>query len=164
MQDDHQHPSVSDDDLRHLRRCIDLAAEAVDAGDQPFGSILVSAAGELLFEDRNRIGGGDPTRHPEFAIVRWAVAHLSPAERQAATVYTSGEHCAMCAAAHGLAGMGRIVYATSTPQLTRWLDELGRPSLGIAPLRITDVVPGARVEGPVDRFAAEVRALHARSV
>jgi tRNA(Arg) A34 adenosine deaminase TadA len=163
MQHDADEPSLNDTDLRHLRRCVDLAAEAVDAGDQPFGSVLVSAAGEVLFEDRNRIGGGDPTQHPEFAIVRWAVAHLSPAERRSATVYTSGEHCAMCSAAHGLARMGRIVYATSTPQLTQWLDELGRPTMGIAPLRITDVVPDAVVAGPIERFADEVRALHARS-
>jgi len=154
---------MDDRDLRYLRRCVDLAAEAVDAGDQPFGSILVSADGEVLFEDRNRTGGGDATRHPEFAIVRWAAEHLSPDERRSATVYTSGEHCAMCAAAHGLAGLGRIVYATSTIQLGEWLAELDRPPLGIAPLRITDVVPDAQVEGPVAAFADEVRSLHARA-
>lgn len=154
---------MNERDHRHLRRCVDLAEQAVDAGDQPFGSLLVSDTGEVLFEDRNRVGGGDPTLHPEFAIVRWAVEHLSPDKRRAATVYTSGEHCAMCAAAHGLAGLGRIVYATSTVQLGEWLKELGRPSIGIAPLRITDVVPGAEVEGPVEMFADAVRALRARA-
>lgn len=154
---------MDDHDLHHLRRCVDLAREAVKAGNQPFGSILVSTSGKILFEGRNRVGGGDPTRHPEFAIVRWAARNLSPDERQAATVYTSSEHCAMCAAAHGLAGMGRIVYATSTVQLGVWLEELGRPSLGIAPLRITDVIPGAEVEGPVEAFAEEVRLLHSRA-
>ncbi|MEH3078981.1 MAG: hypothetical protein PGN11_20360 [Quadrisphaera sp.] len=44
-------------DLAHLTRCVDLAEEAVDAGDEPFGSLLVSASGEVLFEDRNRVGG-----------------------------------------------------------------------------------------------------------
>ncbi len=67
----------------------------------------------------------------------------------------------MCAAAHGLVGLGRIVYATSTVQLCVWLKELGRPPLGIAPLRITDIVPDAQVEGPVAEFAEEVRSLHA---
>ena len=155
---------MDDQDLRHLRRCVDLAAAAVDAGDEPFGSILVSDSGEILFEDRNRVGGGDATRHPEFAIARWATERLSVEARRSATVYASGEHCAMCAAAHGLAGMGRIVFATSTVQLVAWLDELGIPPNGIAPLRITDVVPGAEVDGPVAAFAEEVRALHARAV
>ena len=154
---------MNDNDLRYLRRCVDLASEAVEAGDQPFGSVLVSGDGTIVFEDRNRTGGGDPTRHPEFAIVRWAAENLSAQERRAAVVYTSGEHCAMCAAAHGLAGMGKIVYATSSIQLGEWLRDLGKPQLGIAPLRITDVVPGAIVEGPVMTFADEVRALHARA-
>lgn len=154
---------MNDIDMSHLRRCVELATEAVDAGDQPFGSILVSRDGEVLFEDRNRTGGGDPTRHPEFAIARWAAEHLSPEERRHAVVYTSGEHCAMCAAAHGLVGMGRIVYATSTIQLNEWLREFGKPSLGIVPLRITDVVPDAVVAGPVPAFADEVRMLHARA-
>lgn len=155
---------MNDVDIRHLQRCVKLATEAVDAGDQPFGSILVSRDGTVLFEDRNRTDGGDATRHPKFAIARWAADHLSPEERQDAVVYTSGEHCAMCAAAHGLVGLGRIVYATSTPQLSRWMQELGKPSLGIALLRITDVVPDADVTGPVPDFADEVRALHARAV
>ncbi|MBC3940185.1 nucleoside deaminase [Sphingomonas sp. DOAB1063] len=154
---------MNDNDLRYLRRCVDLASEAVEAGDQPFGSVLVSGDGTIVFEDRNRTGGGDPTRHPEFAIVRWAAENLSAQERRAAVVYTSGEHCAMCAAAHGLAGMGKIVYATSSIQLDEWLRDLGKPQLGIAPLRITDVVPGAIVEGPVMTFADEIRALHARA-
>ena len=38
----------------HLRRCVELAAEAVDAGDFPFGSVLVAADGRVLAEDRNR--------------------------------------------------------------------------------------------------------------
>ncbi|KQT32519.1 cytidine deaminase [Sphingomonas sp. Leaf412] len=148
-------------DVVHLRRCVDLAAEAVAAGDQPFGSLLVSQDGDVIFEDRNRTGGGDRTRHPEFAIARWAGENLSPEERRTATVYTSGEHCAMCAAAHGLAGLGRIVFATSTPQLLAWMDELGKPPLGIAALRITDVIPDAEVSGPFAQFAEEVHRLHA---
>lgn len=32
-------------DLRHLRRCVELAAEAVAAGDFPFGSVLVAGSG-----------------------------------------------------------------------------------------------------------------------
>jgi len=155
---------MNDVDIRHLQRCVELATEAVDAGDQPFGSILVSRDGTVLFEDRNRTGGGDATRHPEFAIARWAAEHLSPEKRRHAVVYTSGEHCAMCAAAHGLVGLGRIVYATSTPQLSHWMQELGKPSLGIALLRITDVVPDADVTGPVLDFSDEVRALHARAI
>ena len=49
---------MTQDDLEHLRRCVELATIATDAGDSPFGSVLVSGAGEVLFEDRNRTGQG----------------------------------------------------------------------------------------------------------
>lgn len=152
---------ISDDDLTHLRRCVDLAREAVDQGDQPFGSVLV-LDGEVLVEDHNRIAGGDRTQHPEFALARWAAAHLTEQQRQAAVVYTSGEHCPMCAAAHGWVGLGPIFYATSTPQLVSWLTEFGAPPSPIRPLRITEVIIDAQVTGPVPEFADEVRGLHAR--
>ena len=45
---------VTEADLPHLRRCVELATEAVEAGDFPFGSVLVSANGTVLAEDRNR--------------------------------------------------------------------------------------------------------------
>lgn len=149
-------------DLRHLERCIELATEALEAGDEPFGSVLVDGDGRVRFEDRNRVAGGDRTQHPEFAIARWAAAHMSPPERAAATVYTSGEHCPMCAAAHGWVGLGRIVYAASSAQLRGWLDELGLPEPPVATLPIQHVVPGARVEGPVEDLAQRVRELHLR--
>jgi hypothetical protein len=60
---------VTEADLPHLRRCVELAAETVEAGDFPFGSVLVAADGTVLAEDRNReVTTGDPTRHPEFAL------------------------------------------------------------------------------------------------
>lgn len=151
--------TITPEDLKHLRRCVELAREALEDGDSPFGSLLVDAGGTVLFEDRNRISGGDATRHPEFAIARWAAANLTPAERKAATVYTSGEHCPMCAAAHGLVGLGRIVYASSTAQRLDWLEELGVTSGALAPLAINDVVPGVPVSGPAEELSAEIKEL-----
>lgn len=150
-------------DLAHLRRCVELAARAVDAGDEPFGSVLVAGDGTVLAEDRNRVASGDRTRHPEFELARWAAAHLGPEERAAATVYTSGEHCPMCAAAHGWVGLGRIVHASSAAQTAAWLEELGVPPAPVRPLPVQDVVPGAVVEGPVAELAEQVRALHVRA-
>ncbi|WP_026414060.1 nucleoside deaminase [Actinomadura oligospora] len=144
----------------HLRRCVDLAAEALADGDEPFGSVLVSASGEVLFEDRNRVKGGDRTRHPEFEIARWAAENVPASKREQATVYTSGEHCAMCSAAHAWVGLGRIVYASSTMQLVVWLDELGVAPAPVRPLAVNAVAPGVPVDGPVEEFAEEIRELH----
>lgn len=152
--------AISDDDLAYLRRCVDLAREALEDGDEPFGSILVSAEGEILFEDRNRVKDGDETRHPEFEISKWSAYHLSPDERAAATVYTSGEHCPMCAASHGWMGLGRIVYAASGAQLRTWLDEWGVPPGPVAPLSINQVAPSVPTDGPAPELADELKALH----
>lgn len=153
-----------DRDLPHLRRCIELAAEALDAGDLPFGSVLVDADGAVRAEDRNRESTtGDPTAHPELALARWAATRLTPAERAAATVYTSGEHCPMCAAAHGWVGLGRIVYASSSRQAREWKAEWGVPATSpLSPLTIQDVVPGLDVAGPFPELADEVRELQWR--
>ena len=104
-------PELTVKDLSHLRRCVDLAREALVNGDEPFGSVLVDANGAVLHEERNRTAGGDQTRHPELELARWAAAHVAPQARPACTVYTSGEHCPMCAAGHAWVGLGPIVYA-----------------------------------------------------
>lgn len=153
---------VRDSELGYLRRCVELAAEALEAGDEPFGSVLVAGDGTVLAEDRNRVAGGDRTRHPEFALARWAAEGLAPEERAAATVYTSGEHCPMCAAAHAWVGLGRIVYVASSEQLTGWLAELGVPAPPVRSLPVREVAPGVAVEGPVPELVAEVQELHRR--
>jgi tRNA(Arg) A34 adenosine deaminase TadA len=147
-------------DLAHLRTCVALAREALADGDEPFGSVLVDAAGAVRFTDRNRVKDGDETRHPEFEIARWSAAHLTAAERAASTVYTSGEHCPMCSAAHGWMGLGRIVYAVSSATLSGWLAEWGVAPGAVLPLPINEVAPAVPVDGPVPELEAEMKALH----
>ncbi|SCX55465.1 Cytidine and deoxycytidylate deaminase zinc-binding region [Klenkia marina] len=154
--------SLTEVDRRHLSRCVELAEEALDAGDEPFGSLLVAADGTVLAEDRNRIAGGDSTRHPEVELARWAASHVPAAERPSATVYTSGEHCPMCSAAHAWVGLGRIVYASSSAQLAGWLAELGVAPGPVATLPVQAVAPGVPVDGPDDELSARVRELHVR--
>lgn len=155
---------ITDDDMIHLRRCVQLAAEALEAGDMPFGSVLVDSAGKVLREDRNRINSVDATYHPEIALARWAAKHIDSNERAKTTMYTSGEHCAMCSAAHGLAGLGRIVYVSSAKQLGEWMAEIGVDSpLSINSLSIQEVVPNVLVEGPIDGLDNEVKTLQIRA-
>ena len=52
-------------ELDILRRCISLAREALEAGDQPFGSVLADGAGNTLREERNPVvSSADITSHP----------------------------------------------------------------------------------------------------
>ena len=154
---------ITETDLVHLARAVALAAEAVDAGDEPFGSVLVGEDGAVLSEDRNRIHTtGDGTRHPEFTLARWSAENMTPEARAKATVYTSGEHCPMCAAAHGWVGLGRIVYASSSEQLGQWLKDMALPEASVKRIAIEEIVTGIPVDGPAPEFAETVRALHFR--
>ncbi|ANY75875.1 nucleoside deaminase [Paenibacillus ihbetae] len=151
---------INEIDLKHLKRCVELARAALEAGDEPFGSVLVSADGTVLAEDHNHVAGGDHTQHPEFALARWAANHMTPEARAKATVYTSGEHCPMCAAAHGWVGLGRIVYASSSKQLAEWLKEMGVAPSRVRNLPIQEVIRDTIIDGPVPELAQEVRELH----
>lgn len=154
---------MDDRDLTHLRRCVELARAALDAGDEPFGSVLVDADDTVRAEDRNRTADGDQTRHPEFELARWAATHLTPEERQGATVYTSGEHCAMCSAAHAWVGLARIVYVASTEQLVGWRRELGLTGPSpVNPLPVNAIAPMVVVEGPAPELEDEIYELHRR--
>ncbi|KAI1811807.1 cytidine deaminase-like protein [Poronia punctata] len=162
----------TDVDMTHLRRAIALAAESLQAGDAPFGSVLVDRSGNARHEDRNRIHTlNDGTRHPEFELARWAATNLDAEERAGATVYTSGEHCAMCSAAHAWVGLGKIVYVAGAKQLDKWVEEeFGKGGSegdvkGMQPVNTLDiqtVAPGIEVHGPVKELEADIKELHRR--
>ena len=148
-------------DMAHLRRCLELAAEALADGDGPFGSVLADSAGNPLQEGRNReTSTGDPTAHPEFALARWAAMNLDPETRAGATIYTSGEHCPMCSAAQGWSGVSRVAYIASSEQLTRWRAGWGAGASPVLALPIQEVAPEIEVVGPVPELVEEIRALH----
>ena len=150
---------VSQVDLQHLRRCVELARTALENGHGPFGAVLVGAQGQTLYEDHNRVTDYDQTLHAELNVVRWVVANLAPVHRIRATVYTACEQCPMCAAAHAWAGLGRIVYATSSAQLTAWLTEWHAPT-PVAMLPINTVAPRVVVDGPAVELEDEMKTLY----
>ena len=106
-------------DLFHLRRCIELATQAREAGQLPFAALVVDENGHVLMEAQNqsRPPDGDPTQHAELRAVS-RVARIVPPERLAkATLYTSAEPCCMCADSIYWANIGRVVYALSEHKL-----------------------------------------------
>lgn len=148
------------DELAHLERCIELAEEALRRGDRPFGSVLVSSSGERLREDSNRIKtSGEITAHPEIELARWASKNLSLEERRGATLYTSGEHCPMCAAAHVWAEIGRLVFILDAARI-RELSQEGGVSFDISAREIVERSSREiEIVGPVEELRERVEAL-----
>ncbi len=122
--------------------------------------MLVGANGQTLYEDHNRVTDDDQTLHAELGVIRWAVANLAPVQRIRTTLYTSCEHCPMCAATHAWAGLGRIVYATSNVQLTDWLIDWDVPAPPVVMLPVRTVAPRAVVDGPAPELEEEIKALY----
>ena len=126
---------------------------------------MVDGDGQVLHEDRNRANSVDATYHPEIAVAKWAAANMTAEARDNAVVYTSGEHCAMCSAAHAWAGLGRIVYVSSSKQLDEWMEEMGvKSSSPINSLSIQEVAPNVPVQGPIAGLDEEVKELQRRSL
>jgi tRNA(Arg) A34 adenosine deaminase TadA len=117
-----------DADTEHLlKRAVDLARAALEAGNPPFGSLLASADGAVLAEDFNTVlTDDDITAHPELKLARWAARELDPATAAATTMYTSCQPCGMCAGAIERSGLGRVVFALSTEQLLAIKPPAGR--------------------------------------
>jgi len=109
---------MTPDDERHLLHAVDLAVTARASGDAPFGSLLVSADGTVLAEERNTVlSDNDITAHPELKLARWAAQHLATTTAATTTMYTSCQPCEMCTGALARSGLGRVVYALSNAQL-----------------------------------------------
>jgi tRNA(Arg) A34 adenosine deaminase TadA len=70
----------------------------------------------------------------------------------------------MCAGAHGMAGIGTVVYAASGRQLNEWLQEFNVSLSPINLLPIEDVVKDIIVRGPAGGELLErIKRLHKKS-
>jgi len=93
------------------------AEAAGERGEVPVGAVLVSASGEVLARDGNRIvERHDPTAHAEILVLRAGAKKLSNERLLGTTLYVSLEPCAMCVGAVSLARVARLVFAADDPK------------------------------------------------
>lgn len=101
---------MSATDERWMRRALELAAKAGDAGEVPVGAVIVRD-GEVLGEGWNHpISGCDPTLHAEVHALREAAAREQNYRLTGATLYATLEPCSMCAGAIVHARIAHVVY------------------------------------------------------
>lgn len=100
-----------------LRQAIELAHQARESGNHPFGSVLV-LDGKIVLRAQNTVNTDrDPTAHAETNLVSKAIKHLSSEEIHRSTLYTSCEPCAMCVGKIYWAGIRSVVYALGSGEL-----------------------------------------------
>lgn len=93
-----------------MRRALELAREAEEAGEVPVGCVVV-AEGEIIGQGRNSpITLLDPTAHAEMLALRQAALAMGNYRLSEASLYCTLEPCAMCAGALVAARVGTLVF------------------------------------------------------
>ncbi len=116
----------NDDDF--LRIAIRLAQQARDAGEDPFGAVLVRG-GAVVFQAHDRsIELCDPTAHVELQIIREYCQAQHTMSLEGYTLYCSAEPCLMCAGAIHWARISRVVFSVSQAMLQQISGGKPKPS------------------------------------
>ena len=100
-------------ELAWLTRAIELAGDNADVGARPFGA-TIALDGKLVGEGVNQCDvDNDPTAHAEVMAIRAATRRLATPRLDGAVLAASTEPCPMCQAAALLAGVSRVIFATT---------------------------------------------------
>jgi tRNA(adenine34) deaminase len=105
--------AFNSDDVRFMRRAIELADKAEQVGEVPVGAVLVKE-GVIIAEGWNLcISNHDATAHAEIQVLRQAGELLHNYRLIDTTLYVTLEPCPMCAGALLHSRVKRIVYGAS---------------------------------------------------
>lgn len=148
-------------DIQYLRRAIQVAQQAREHGNHPFGAILADDNNQVLLQAENTVvTGRDCTGHAETNLMRLATQQFPPEKLAACTLYTSTEPCAMCAGAIYWGNVRRVVYALSEVGLYDIISS--SPDQLLLPCRevFAHSQRSIEVEGPAMELDAEARTVH----
>ncbi len=103
-------------DAAYMRRALELARHAEEAGEVPVGALVV-LNDEIIGEGWNQpIVAHDPTAHAEIVALRAAAARIRNYRLSDTVLYVTLEPCAMCAGAMVHARVARVVYGAADPK------------------------------------------------
>lgn len=105
--------------LKHcdrMRRSLELAQQAGEAGEVPVGAIVVRDDTIIAEAENRRERDRDPTAHAEVLALRQAGQVLQTWHLNDCTLYVTLEPCPMCAGAIVLARLGLLVYGADDPK------------------------------------------------
>ena len=104
-------------DVKMMKRCVELSATAAKQGELPF-SCVICRGGEVVAEAINRVvQDSDVTQHAELLAISEAQRVLGRRDLSDCTIYSCVEPCPMCSFPIRETGIGRVVYAISSPMM-----------------------------------------------
>ena len=99
-----------------MRRALELAVEAAEAGEVPVGAVITSDD-RIVAEARNAMRGSlDPTAHAEIVAIRAAAEALGQPRLDGCILWVTLEPCAMCAAAASVARLKGVRFGAEDPK------------------------------------------------
>ena len=105
---------MNDNDLKFIRLTLDLALQAREHGNHPFGALLADADGKILLTAENTVvTDRDVTGHAETNLVKNAFNLYEADFLASCSLYTSTEPCPMCSGAIFWSNIRRVVFGLS---------------------------------------------------
>lgn len=110
---------------KYMKKCLQLAEEALANGDPPVGAILV--LDDLIIGQGIESGKstGDITNHAEILAIRNAIANGFSKELSQSTLYTTHEPCIMCSYLIRHHKIPRIIFGTSVDYIGGFTSTFG---------------------------------------
>lgn len=97
---------------RYLRMAMDEAESAAQAGNHPYGAVLVDPEGNIVATGRNgAVTENDPSSHAEMNVIRQACRDRQTLTLEGYRLYTNGAPCTMCAMAIVRTGVSEVWYS-----------------------------------------------------
>jgi tRNA(adenine34) deaminase len=137
-------PYIHDNsDQRWMRRALELAEEASQAGEIPVGAVIIYD-GAIVAEASNRKEQNqDPIGHAEIIAIRLAAEKLGRWRLTGCSLFVTLEPCTMCAGAIIHSRLERLVYGAPDPKagaVNSLYQILSDPRLNHAPVVTTGVL------------------------
>jgi tRNA(Arg) A34 adenosine deaminase TadA len=96
-----------------MRRAEALRDEAVRAGDQPYGAVVLRGERIVGGAPSRVVTATDPTAHAEMEALRDAARQLRTRDLAGCVLVSTSRPCRMCEAAAAWAGISRMVYGAA---------------------------------------------------
>ncbi|MEQ1709633.1 MAG: nucleoside deaminase [Terricaulis sp.] len=142
----HRPRAQRDRDAQYITKAIELSRRSAMNGDHPFGALVV-VNGEIVAHSQNQSERTrDNAQHAELAAMLSAAKTLAVQSLDGATLYSSTEPCAMCAALMHWYDVKRLVYGCSGKAFRAF-----RSNKAFIPCRTVFAGMGTRIEvaGPL---------------
>ena len=111
-------------DLKFIRYANEIAQQAKDKGNHPFGALLVDEQGTVLLLGENTVvTEKDCTGHAEINLIREASKLYTADFLAKCTLYASTEPCPMCSGAIFWGNVRRVVFGLSENGLYDMISE-----------------------------------------